>query len=343
MLCLSDIQLFSLLLCKMAPRCVRKGHGSVPVSRKEGLRSRSVFLCGSPHPHWPLWQWCLFLTPSFALWASSAIVCGLVSAWASHREAPWLTGSSAPVGITEPSEVLPWLPPNSWTGPTLCPSPSQALLQVPQPSDQLCLEFALTQGHVETSRSYPCLNKTSSYSEKPNSFCKPCCPTKQYSDITPKSWGSAAFETTPSRVSKTSAPHLASPITQLTLLSTLSWSLPEEFWAQSRFSCFCSHSLFQSPRPEEGVFLLLLLAVCLGLLLSNLGQKRWAPSSFSSLLSLLLLSVLWLSLNSQWGGQERERLKNNLTFAERYFENTIKHWKRTRIFFEPLKVWVIKI
>ena len=47
MLCLSDIRLFSLLLCKMAPRCVRKGHGSVPVSRKEGLRSRSVWLSTS--------------------------------------------------------------------------------------------------------------------------------------------------------------------------------------------------------------------------------------------------------------------------------------------------------
>lgn len=116
-------------------------------------------------------------SPAFALWTSSAIVYGLVSAWPSHSGDPWLTGSSAPVGITgpplrfylvfHPTPGLIWLFSPHHHRPSSRPTSSTA---------QVCLKHDPSQGHVETSRSCPCHTQTSSYSGKPNSFCKPFAP-----------------------------------------------------------------------------------------------------------------------------------------------------------------------
>lgn len=79
MLCLSDIQLFLLLLWKMAPRWVRKGYGSVPLAA-----GKKVLVLD----YAPMWLTMFSLasvaivslsdSPLFARWVSSAVACGLV-------------------------------------------------------------------------------------------------------------------------------------------------------------------------------------------------------------------------------------------------------------------------
>lgn len=165
-------------------------------SRKEGLSSGLCScvahrvlsgLCGNNVSFW-LPSVCSVSLLCRCLWFG-------LSAWPSHSEVPWPIGSSALVSITDPSEVLPCLLPKSWTDLTQLFIITDPLAGPPAFDSAVSRTWSPTQGHMETSRSYPSRTKPSGHSEKPNSFCKSCCPIKLYSKVTPpKNWGSATFE-----------------------------------------------------------------------------------------------------------------------------------------------------
>lgn len=132
-----------LLLWKMAPRWVRKGHGSVPLAAGKKVLVLDLCscvahhvltgLCGNGASFW-LTSVCSVSLLCHCLWFG-------LSAWPSHSEVPWPIGSSALVSITDPSEVLPCLPPKPWAGLTQLLTITD-LLQAHQPSTQLCLGHA---------------------------------------------------------------------------------------------------------------------------------------------------------------------------------------------------------
>ena len=316
MLCLSDIQLFLLLLWKMAPWWVRKGYGSVPLAA-----GKKVLVLD----YAPVWLtvfspasvaiMSLSDSPLFALWVSSAIACGLV--FQPDQATVKFAGQLAPQLLWASQTPLRFClvfypnPGQIWLSSSL----SQTLLQAHQPSTQLCLGHAaplrgiwkllgLTQ--VAPNPAATQKNQTPSANHAAPSNCTPRWPPPKTGAVQPLRW---ALSRVPNP-KQWPPPKILHNLTKPPPYSVLipSWRVLGTF----SFSCFSPLSSFQSPRPEERMFLFLPLPVCPGLLLSNLGQKRWVPSS--SLLFLLLFdSALWLVLNSQWGGQERERLKNNLT------------------------------
>lgn len=318
MLCLSDIQLFLLLLWKMAPRWVRQGYGSVPLAAGKKVLVLDLCSCVAHHVLTGL------CGNSVSFWLTSVCSVSLLchcqwfglSAWPSHSEVLRPVGSSALVSITDPSEVLLCLLPKPWTGLTQLLTITDPLAGPPAFDSAVSRTCCPTQGHMETSRSYPSHTKPSGHSEKPNSFANHAVPSNSTPRWPPKKLGQCNLwdELLPeSQTQNRQRPppkilhNLTNPPSHSELMPP--WRVLGTF----SFSCSSPISSFQSPRPEEGMFLFLPIPICPGLLLSNLSQKRWAPSSSLLFLLLLLDSALWLSLNSQWGEQERERLKNNLT------------------------------
>lgn len=284
-----------LLLWKMVPRWVRKGHGSVPLAAGKKVLVLDLCscvahhvltgLCGNGASFW-LTSVCSVSLLCHCLWFG-------LSAWPSHSEAPWPTGSSALVSITDPSEVLPCLPPKPWAGLTQLLTITDPLAGPPAFDSAVSRTCSPIQGHMETFRSYSSHTKPSGHSEKPNSFCKSCCPIKQYSKMTPQKLGQHNLwdELLPkcqTQNRQRSPPKILHNMTNPPPHSELMMP-PERVLGTFSFSCFSPLSSFQSPRPEEGMFLFLPLPVCLG------PQDSW-PEEVGTLFLPTFPPPLWLSL-----------------------------------------------
>lgn len=179
MLCLSDIQLFLLLLWKMAPRWVRQGYGSVPLAAGKkvlvlDLCSRVAHhvltgLCGNSVSFW-LTSVCSVSLLCHCLWFG-------LSAWPSHSEVLWPVGSSALVSITDPSGVLLCLLPKPWTGLTQLLTITDPLAG-PPPLTQLCLRYAAPLRGIWKLLGLTQVTQTQQPLRKTKLLRKSCCPIK---------------------------------------------------------------------------------------------------------------------------------------------------------------------